>query len=143
MGVEGCIKPIDTLAEKRKPDRGRIPADFVTAVTGNRIGQRKEGTWGTHVVDFCKCAYFPIRWRGVGGLDQYVADGKNLSGLSASKKKKLPPELRLTVLDRRPGRPYKCSSLLREPGSNPAFRLTPTSVYIFRNNNLWQRISFY
>lgn len=59
-----CIEPVDTLAEKRKADRGRIPADFVTAVTNKRTGQRKEGTWGTHVVDFCRCAYFPLGWGG-------------------------------------------------------------------------------
>lgn len=54
MGEGGevlCIKPIDTLAEKKikkiKADRDRIPADFVTAVTDKRVGQSKEGEWGT------------------------------------------------------------------------------------------------
>lgn len=40
-----CIKPIYTLAEKKKKikaDRDRIPADFVTAVTDQK-GRIKQG----------------------------------------------------------------------------------------------------
>ena len=73
----GCIKPIDSLAEKRKADRGRIPADFVTAVTDKRTRQRKEGTWETHVVDFCRCARFPLGWGGVWGT-RSIQIGKSI-----------------------------------------------------------------
>lgn len=56
--------------EKRKADRGRIPADLVTAVTDKMTGQSKKGTWGTHVVDFVDVLTSRLDGERWGGLDQ-------------------------------------------------------------------------
>ena len=67
--------------------------------------QRKESTWGSHVIDFCRCVHFPPGW-GRGGGDSINTDRKIYSVCLERKKK----ELRLTVLDERLEKPRSWGS---------------------------------